>query len=134
MSAERPEQAEGGGATARAATDATDATADDVTVRDLVQVLTTAGLERHWLDRTSWVDVGRGWLPAADELYQRVRDTAPWQAGAMWRYEKYVLPPRLSAWYRAGQGPPYPELTASYLALRRRYGIDFDGYGLSYYR
>ncbi|OHV40057.1 DNA repair protein [Pseudofrankia sp. EUN1h] len=97
-------------------------------------MLTAAPVERHWLDRTSWVDVGRGWLPAADELYQRVRDTTQWRAGAMWRYEKYVTAPRLSAWYEAGRPPPIPELTAAHAALRRRYGVEFDGYGMSYYR
>jgi alkylated DNA repair dioxygenase AlkB len=100
----------------------------------LVALLASAPLERRWLDRTSWVDIGRGWLPGADELYTRVRDTAPWRDGAMWRYEKYVIPPRLSAWYAPGTPPPYPELTAAHLALRRRYGVAFDGYGLSYYR
>jgi hypothetical protein len=103
-------------------------------ITQLVATLAAAPVQRHWLDRTSWVDVGRGWLPGADELYQRVRDTAPWREGAMWRYEKFVIPPRLSAWYPPGESPPYEELAAAHLALRRRYGISFDGYGLSYYR
>jgi|GEM_PF-363690 len=103
-------------------------------VAALVRVLAAAPVERHWLDRTSWVDVSRGWLPGADEVYQRVRDTTPWRDGAMWRYEKYVIPPRLTSWHPAGRPPPFPELGAAHLALRRRYGIEFDGYGLSYYR
>jgi alkylated DNA repair dioxygenase AlkB len=100
----------------------------------LARALATTPLTRHWLDETSWVDVGRGWMPDAQALYQRVHDSAPWREGAMWRYEKYVIPPRLTAWYSPGQPPPYAELTAAHLALRRRYGIDFDGYGLSLYR
>jgi alkylated DNA repair dioxygenase AlkB len=100
----------------------------------LAALLAAAPVERHWLDRTTWVDLGRGWLPGADELYTRVRDTAPWREGAMWRYEKYVVPPRLSAWYAPGTAPPYPELAATHEALRRRYRVAFDGYGLSYYR
>jgi alkylated DNA repair dioxygenase AlkB len=96
--------------------------------------LAAAPVERHWLDRTSWVDIGRGWLPDADDLYARVRDTTPWREGAMWRYEKYVVPPRLSAWYARGTPPPYAELTAAHRALRDRYRVEFDGYGLSYYR
>jgi len=96
--------------------------------------LADAPVTRHWLDQDSWVDLARGWLPDADEVYRRVRDTAPWHEGAVWRYEKYVVPPRLSAWYAPGRPPPFPELAAAHLALRRRYGISFDGYGLSYYR
>ncbi|WP_052710885.1 alpha-ketoglutarate-dependent dioxygenase AlkB [Pseudofrankia sp. DC12] len=106
----------------------------EATVRRLVSALAAAPVQRHRLDQGSWVDVGRGWLPGTEELYQRVRDTARWREGAMWRYEKYVVPPRLSAWYAPGQPPPYPELAAAHLALRRRYGVSFDGYGLSYYR
>jgi alkylated DNA repair dioxygenase AlkB len=104
------------------------------TVTRLVAELAAAPIQRHWLDQTSWIDVGRGWLPGAEELYQHVRDTAHWREGAMWRYEKYVVPPRLTAWYGPGRPPPFPELTAAHLALRRRYGISFDGSGLSYYR
>jgi alkylated DNA repair dioxygenase AlkB len=100
----------------------------------LARRLAASPVERHWLDSTSWVDVGRGWLPDADALYQRVRDATPWRAGAMWRYEKYVVPPRLSAWFDAGRQPPVPELSAAHVALRRRYGVEFDGYGMSYYR
>jgi alkylated DNA repair dioxygenase AlkB len=100
----------------------------------LMATLSAAPVARHWLDRTSWVDLGRGWLPRADDLYERVRGTASWREGAMWRYEKYVVPPRLTAWYAPGQPPPYPELAAAHHALRRRYGVSFDGYGISYYR
>ncbi|MDT3446656.1 MULTISPECIES: alpha-ketoglutarate-dependent dioxygenase AlkB [unclassified Pseudofrankia] len=135
MSAEQAGQA-GEGPAVASTVDAGDVSppADRVDVAALARVLVAAPLERHWLDRTSWVDIGRGWLPGADELYQRVRDATQWRAGAMWRYEKYVVPPRLSAWYDAGRPPPVPELTAAHAALRRRYGIEFDGYGMSYYR
>jgi alkylated DNA repair dioxygenase AlkB len=110
-----------------------EASPQEAVVRLLTE-LAGAPLRRHRLDASSWVDVGRGWLPGAEELYRRVRDQAPWHEGAMWRYEKYVVPPRLTAFYPAGQAPPYPELAAAHLALRRHYGVAFDGYGLSYYR
>jgi alkylated DNA repair dioxygenase AlkB len=90
--------------------------------------------ERRWLDATSWVDVARGWLPDADAVYARVRDEAPWRAGVMWRYETYVTEPRLSAWFGRDRPIPFPELLAAYKSLRARYGVDFDGYGLSFYR
>jgi alkylated DNA repair dioxygenase AlkB len=139
MSAEKAHPADhlrspAGEAAAAPGTAAHDQGDGETAVARLVAALATAPVQRHWLDQASWVDVGRGWLPGADDAYQRVRDTAPWREGAMWRYEKFVVAPRLTAWYPPGEPAPYPELTAAHLALRRRYGISFDGYGLSYYR
>ncbi|KPM50493.1 DNA repair protein [Frankia sp. R43] len=94
----------------------------------------SATFERVWLDAHSWVDVARGWMPAADALYEAVRDGTPWRQGTMWRYERHVTEPRLSAFIRSGAPVPFPPLLAAYRALRQRYGVDFDGFGLSWYR
>ncbi len=57
--------------------------------------------ERIWLDEQSWVDVTRGWLRGADELCEAMRSGLPWRQGAMWRYERQVTEPRLTAWFPA---------------------------------
>jgi alkylated DNA repair dioxygenase AlkB len=93
-----------------------------------------AAFERIRLDGASWVDVARGFVQHADVLYAQVRDGMTWRAGTMWRYERYVTEPRLTAWIGHGRAVPFPALIEAYKAVRRRYGVDFDGFGLSYYR
>jgi alkylated DNA repair dioxygenase AlkB len=90
--------------------------------------------ERVWLDGASWVDVARGWVSGADRLYTDVRDGLAWRQGTMWRYEKYVAERRVSAWIGRGRPVPFPALAEAYRSLRRRYGVEFDGFGLSWYR
>ncbi|MCL9798256.1 alpha-ketoglutarate-dependent dioxygenase AlkB [Frankia sp. AgKG'84/4] len=93
-----------------------------------------ARAERIWLDEQSWVDVTRGWLRGADELYAAMRDGLPWRQGTMWRYERHITEPRLSAWIPRGGPIPFPPLLDAYRTLRRTYGVDFDGFGMSMYR
>ncbi len=95
---------------------------------------TSAAFDRVHLDETSWVDVVRGFVRAVDDLYTQVRDGMPWRQGTMWRYERYVTEPRLTAWIGRGRPVPFPALLEAYKAVRRRYGVDFDGFGMSYYR
>jgi alkylated DNA repair dioxygenase AlkB len=90
--------------------------------------------DRVQLDDASWVDVARGFVRGADSLYAQVRDGMPWRQGTMWRYERYVDEPRLTAWIGRGRNVPFPALLEVYKAVRRRYGVDFDGFGMSYYR
>ncbi len=93
-----------------------------------------ATFERIWFDDTSWVDVARGWMTGADRLYRELTGSVPWKQGAMWRYERYVTEPRLTSWISRGRPVPYPALVEAYRMLRRRYQVDFDGFGLSWYR
>ncbi len=53
--------------------------------------------ERLELEDGSWVDVARGWLRGADEVYAHLESTVAWQQGRVWRYERYVEEPRLGA-------------------------------------
>ncbi|WP_372511858.1 alpha-ketoglutarate-dependent dioxygenase AlkB [Frankia umida] len=103
-------------------------------VTDVATVDSTAPATRIWLDERSWVDVTRGWLRDADTLYDQMRTGLPWRQGTMWRYERTVTEPRLSTWIPRGGPVPFPALTAAYRALRRTYGVEFDGFGLSLYR
>lgn len=89
--------------------------------------------ERLWLDDTAWVDVTRGFLPDADEVYEAVLAGSSWQQGRLWRYERWVEEPRLGAWGRAASD--HPALLATTKHLQDTYGVRFpDGYALAHYR
>jgi alkylated DNA repair dioxygenase AlkB len=89
--------------------------------------------ERTWLDERSWVDVARGWLPGAADVHDAVEAGVPWEQGRLWRYERWVEEPRLTAWARAGSAP-HAALDDAQRALQHRYGVRFDGFSLARYR
>ncbi len=93
-----------------------------------------ATFERIRLDDCSWIDVVRSWMTGTDQLYAELARTLPWKQGSVWRYERYVTEPRLTAWIARGRPVPHLALLDAYRALRRRYQVDFDGFGLSWYR
>ena len=86
------------------------------------------------MDERSWVDVARGWLPEADELYAVLAEKAPWKQGTVWRYDHTWDEPRLSAWIRPGPTAPHPLVTLVHKELRRQYGVALDGASLCWYR
>jgi alkylated DNA repair dioxygenase AlkB len=88
-------------------------------------------LRRHWLDRTSWVDLAPGWVRDADEIYATLVETLPWREARLWRYDHYVVEPRLSAGIRPDA---HPALLAATKALRAHYRVDFEGPALALYR
>jgi alkylated DNA repair dioxygenase AlkB len=90
--------------------------------------------ERVWLDERSWVDVVRGWVPRpdADALLTDLVANAPFRQARLFRYERHVLEPRLTTWWRAGSG--FPLLTQLQRSLQSQYGVRFDGAGLNLYR
>jgi alkylated DNA repair dioxygenase AlkB len=98
-----------------------------------VDVVSDAVFERVWLDRSAWVDVARGWLRGADLLHAYLVESMNWRANTMWRYERHVTEPRLTAWAPRGRAP-HPALARAYLSLRRHYGVELDGFGMSRYR
>lgn len=49
----------------------------------LVQVRREVDVERLRLDETSWVDVARGWLAGADEMFEALRDGVAWQTSRL---------------------------------------------------
>jgi alkylated DNA repair dioxygenase AlkB len=92
-----------------------------------------APTERVALDKTSWVDVVRGFLPDAALVYRELVDTVPFQQSKLWRYERWVEEPRLGHWL--GTGPfPHPALMDAQRTLQSRYRVTFEGLGLAYYR
>jgi alkylated DNA repair dioxygenase AlkB len=101
---------------------------------EAVQVRADAEVERLWLDETSWVDVGRGWLAGADELFEVLRDDVAWQTSRLFRYDHFVEERRLGSFWRPGNPLPHPAVAPIQRALQRRYKVLFDGCGLIHYR
>jgi alkylated DNA repair dioxygenase AlkB len=88
-------------------------------------------LQRRALDAGSWVDLARGWLPDPDGLYADLAGSLDWRQGRVWLYDHYREENRLAA----GCSPAaHPVVLAVHKALRRHYGVDFMGVGLSWYR
>jgi alkylated DNA repair dioxygenase AlkB len=92
-----------------------------------------ATFDRHELDGGSWIEIARGWMRGADELFRTLRDTMPWQQGRVWRYEKWVDEPRLGAAFKITDAP-HPVFVEVRRSLSARYGVQFDGFGMAYYR
>ena len=92
------------------------------------------GLERTWLDATSWVDVAQGWLRDPDEVYAALATGVAWRQAALWRYDHPRLENRLSASCRPTLQGPHAAVLETHKALRRAYGVELAGVGLSWYR
>ena len=88
--------------------------------------------ERIELDERSWVDVARGWLPDADELYAELAEADVWQQTKVFRYDHWRDEPRLSTWFRVAGAPP--RLLEVQRALQHRYKVSFDGFALNWYQ
>ncbi len=93
-----------------------------------------ADVQRTALDETSWVDVSRGWLLNADELYQCLFDTVSWRTTQLFRYEKTVEEKRLSAGWSRGKPLPHPALAEATRWIQRRYKVEFPGFSMIQYR
>ena len=79
-------------------------------------------VERIALDERSWVDVGRGWLAGADELFEHLREHVPWSTSRLYRYDHFVEERRLGASWRRGSPLPHPVLadaTVAAVSVRR---------------
>lgn len=91
-------------------------------------------VERLQLDATSWVDVARGWLAGADDLFSALHDGVAWQTSRLFRYDHFVEERRLGSFWRPGRPLPHPALAEVHRFLQRRYRVRFDGFGLIQYR
>ncbi len=93
-----------------------------------------AAIERMDLDHTSWVDVSRGWLQGADQLFTCLFDTVPWRTSQLFRYERTVEEKRLSAGWTRGKPLPHPVLAEATRWIQRRYRVPFAGFSMIQYR
>jgi alkylated DNA repair dioxygenase AlkB len=89
--------------------------------------------ERLRLDDTSWIDIARGWLLGADDVYDHLVSTLSWTQGRVWRYERWIDEPRLGAGGSIAE-PGHPVLAEAQKAIAARYGARFGGFGFAYYR
>ncbi len=86
-------------------------------------------VERLELDEASWVDVARGFLAQVghdhDEVFDAVLAGTTWQESRVFRYERWVVEPRLG-----GTGPPagfaHPALADTQRLTQHRYGVRFE--------
>ena len=94
--------------------------------------------ERLALDATSWVEVWRGWLDAdsggGGAAFAEFARDLPWREAKLWRYDHWVVEPRLGASLRQGGKLTHPAVRGTGRMLRARYRVDFDGPSVSYYR
>jgi len=93
-----------------------------------------APFERIELDEGSWVDVARGWLAGADQLFDDLREHVPWATSRLFRYDHFVEERRLGSWWRRGSPLPHPALAEATRTLQSRYRAYFDGFGMILYR
>ncbi len=95
-------------------------------------------LERRVLGEGAWVDVARGWLPAADDVLATLVREVPWRAERRRMYDRIVDVPRLVYTYMIGEDLPHPALTTARDALTEHYlaelGEPFRTAGCCYYR
>ncbi|MEY2571405.1 MAG: hypothetical protein QOE63_1755 [Acidimicrobiaceae bacterium] len=93
-----------------------------------------APIERLGLDDGAWVDVARGWLTGAGELYERLLADVPWATSKLFRYDHLVEERRLGAWWTSGSPLPHAALAEATRTLQHRYHVQFDGFGMMQYR
>lgn len=91
-------------------------------------------VERIALDEHSWVDVARGWLAGADQLFDALHRDVPWASSRLFRYDHFVEERRLGSSWRRGSSLPHPVLADATRALQTRYGAYFNGFGMILYR
>jgi alkylated DNA repair dioxygenase AlkB len=91
-------------------------------------------IERLDLGNGSWVDVGRKWMPDADELFDNLLHGVPWATSRLFRYDHFVEERRLGALWQRGAPIPHPALAAATRTLQHRYNVQFNSFGMIQYR
>jgi alkylated DNA repair dioxygenase AlkB len=97
-----------------------------------VAVVVEPVVERIALDERSWIDVIRGFMPDADQVFTDLLTGTLWVQGRVFRYERWIDEPRLGAWLRAEDR--HPSLVEAQQWLSKRYRVLFDSVALARYR
>jgi alkylated DNA repair dioxygenase AlkB len=93
------------------------------------------GVRRLQLDERCWIDLVPSWLPRHAELFEVLRETAPWQQRERHMYERRVLEPRLVAAWSGDDLRALPaELEEIRQAVSDRYAVEFDSVLVNLYR
>jgi len=90
--------------------------------------------ERIQLDDGSWVDVWRGWLDGAPEMFDHLRENVKWQTSRLFRYDHFVEENRLGSFWRRGAALPHPDLAQVHKTIQHRYNVEFNSFGMMQYR
>ena len=91
-------------------------------------------VERLELGEGAWVDIARGWLVGADDLFAALRDQVAWQTSRLFRYDHFVEERRLGSGWSRGNPLPHPALAEATRTLQHRYRVEFPGFGMIQYR
>ena len=95
-------------------------------------------VERTVLGRGAWIDLRRGWLTGADELFERLTEVVPWRGERRHMYDRVVDVPRLLCFYDQGEQLPDLLLDQARQTLNDHYrgelGEEFVTAGLCLYR
>ena len=99
-----------------------------------VAVNLESAFERVDLGDGAWVDIARGWLTGADELFTRLHDDVRWATNRLFRYDHFVEERRLGAAWSRGTPLPHPALAEITRTLQHRYRVQFNSFGMIQYR
>ena len=94
-------------------------------------------VDRTWLDDTTWIDHSPTWLAGADDVFDELFHTLPWeQRRGVKMYDRLVDEPRLVHWWSLATGTPEPMAVLGTIRheLSERYGVAFDSIGFNLYR
>lgn len=91
-----------------------------------------APVERIDLGAGSWVDVIRSFLSGPEALLERLLTSVTWNESTLWRYETYLVEPRLGAQVPSEQLPP--ALRQAHLHLESAYRVRLGAPVLLRYR
>ncbi len=100
----------------------------------VIAVGSDIAVERLDLGAGAWVDVARGWMDGADELYDALLHGVRWETSRLFRYDHFVEERRLGSVWRRGTPLPHPALADATRAVQNRYRVQFDSFGLLHYR
>ncbi len=93
------------------------------------------GLERTWLDDSSWVDHQPRWLSGADLVFGELVARLDWKQRVVAMYGRLVDEPRLTWWAGDPTGDlPWPFLATMATTLSGRYNKAFDSISANLYR
>jgi alkylated DNA repair dioxygenase AlkB len=97
--------------------------------------LAFSNVRRVWLDERCWLDIVEAWLPRHGELFDELRESAPWQQRERRMYDRDVLEPRLVAAWSGAELAQLPQrLREIRTAVSERYAVDFDSVLINLYR
>ena len=70
----------------------------------------SVGLERTDLSDGAWIEVRRGWVTGADDVFEQLLTAVPWRAERRTMYDRVVDVPRLVSFFSASDPWPHPLL------------------------